>query len=105
MVKHLIPYVKENKVALIINFGDHVDVYHKMAKKLKDIKTVNYFNQYQDLKKFANDIKEGDCKGIYAIYNKDIFEAVYSTNLLMPVSDLLITKPGELAYYPIPKLF
>ncbi|MCR5184799.1 MAG: hypothetical protein K6C32_01790 [Bacilli bacterium] len=105
MVKHLIPYVKENKVALFINFGDHVDVYHKMVKKLKDIKTVNYFNQYQDLKKFANDIKEGDCKGIYAIYNKDIFEAVYSTNLLMPVSDLLVTKPSELAYYPIPKLF
>ena len=23
----------------------------------------------------------------------------------MPVSDLLVTKPSELAYYPIPKLF
>ena len=51
------------------------------------------------------DIKEGDAEGIYCIYNKDIFEAVYSTNLLMPVTDLLVTKPSELAYYPIPKLF
>jgi len=105
MVKHLIPYVKENKVALFINFGDHVDVYNKLCKKIKDIKTTNFFNQYQELKGFASDIKNGDASGIYAIYNKDIFEAVYSTNLLMPVSDLLITKPSELAYYPIPKLF
>ena len=105
MVKHLIPYVKENKVALFINFGDHVNVYNKLCKKIKGIETKNYFNQYQDLKKFVETIKEGDASGIYAIYNKDIFEAVYSTNLLMPVTDLLVTKPSELAYYPIPKLF
>ena len=105
MVKHLIPYVKENKVALFINFGDHVDVYEKMCEKIKGIQTTNFFNQYDELKKFIADIKEGEATGITAIYNKDIFEAVYSTNLLMPVSDLLVTKPSELAYYPIPKLF
>ena len=105
MVKHLLPYVKENKVTLFINFGDHVDVYNKMIKKLGNIQTKNYFNEYAKLKEFAHEIKEGDASGIYCIYNKNIFEAVYSTNLLMPVSDLLITKPSELAYYPIPKLF
>ena len=105
MVKHLIPYVKENKVALFINFGDHKDVYEKLCKKVKDIKTVNFFNQYGELKEFAKKIKEGDASGIYAIYNENIFEAVYSTNLLMPVTDLLVTKPSELAYYPVPKLF
>ena len=105
MVKHLIPYVKDNKVALFINFGDHKDVYEKLCKKVQEIETVNFFNQYGDLKKFVGEIKEGDAKGIYAIYNQNIFEAVYSTNLLMPVTDLLITKPSELAYYPIPKLF
>ena len=105
MVKHLVKYVKENKVALFINFGDHVDVYNKLCKKIKDIKTVNYFNQYDDLKKFVKEIRHGEASGIYAIYNENIFEAVYSTNLLMPISDLLITKPSELAYYPIPKLF
>ena len=105
MVKHLIPYVKENKVALFINFGDHKDVYDKLIKKVKDISTTNYFNNYDSLKKMVTDIKQGDAKGIYAIYSQDIFEAVYSTNLLMPVCDLLVTKPSELAYYPIPKLF
>ena len=105
MVKHLTKYVKENKVALFINFGDHKDVYEKLVKKLKGIETKNFFNQYDELQEFVKDSRYKDVSGIYAIYNKDIFEAVYSTNLLMPISDLLVTKPSELAYYPIPKLF
>jgi hypothetical protein len=36
--------------------------------------------------------------------HKDIFAAVYATNLLMRACDILITKPSELAFYPVPKL-
>ena len=104
MVKHLIPYVKQNKVALFINFGDHQDVYEKLCQKVQ-IETKNFFNEYNEFKKFVSEIKEGEASGVYAICNNDIFQAVYSTNLLMPVCDLLVTKPSELAYYPIPKLF
>lgn len=104
MVKHLLPYIKERKVALFINFGDHLDVYNKLIKHVP-MNTNNFFNEYDKLKELVKDIKSGDASGIYCIYNKDIFEAVYSTNLLMPVTDLLVTKPSELAYYPIPKLF
>lgn len=105
MVKHLLPYVKNNKAALFINFGDHKEVCEKLVKKtgLKGLKT--YFNDYDGLKKLVAEIKDGDAQGVYAIYNDDIFRAVYSTNLLMPVCDLLVTKPSELAYYPIPKIF
>ena len=46
-----------------------------------------------------------EARGVALICDDDIFAAVYATNLLMPVSDLLVTKPSELAYYPIPKLF
>ena len=105
MVKHLIPYVKEGKVALFINFGDHLTVYEKLCKKLGGMDTHNFFNEYDKLKDFVKDIRNKDVTGIYAIYNKDIFQAVYSTNLLMPESDILVTKPSELAYYPIPKVF
>lgn len=105
MVKHLLPLVKENKVSLFINFGDHKDVYEKMLEKIEGIEAKTFFDQYDELKKFVNEIKDKDAEGIYCIYNKNIFEAVYSTNLLMPVTDLLITKPSELAYYPIPKFF
>ena len=105
MIKHLIPYINDQKVALFINFGDHKNVYEKLQDKLDGFKTNNYFDEYQKLKDLALEIKEKDVYGIHAIYNKNIFEAVYSTNLLMPLCDLLITKPSELAYYPIPKLF
>ena len=105
MVKHLLPYVKEKKVALFINFGDHKDVYEKMLKELGNIKRHTFFDKYQELKEFQKQMKKEDVTGIYCIYNKNIFEAVYSTNLLMPVCDLLVTKPSELVYYPIPKLF
>lgn len=105
MVEFLHPYVEAKKVLLIINFGDHEDVYRKMAQKLPFMEdSKKFFNQYGELKKFYNNLKDDDT-GIISLCHKDIFEAVYSTNLLMPKCDLLVTKPSELAYYPIPKLF
>lgn len=105
MVKHLLPYVNEKKCALFINFGDHEDVYEKMIAKLGEIECKKYFNEYSKLKELRVSMENEDVEGIYCICNKNIFEAVYSTNLLMPVCDLLVTKPSELVYYPIPKLF
>ena len=35
---------------------------------------------------------------------QDTFGAVLLTDLLVPTADVLITKPSELAFYPIPKL-
>lgn len=105
MVKHLIPLVRSGKAAVFINFGDHKDVYEKMQKALGDIKVNKFFDDYEGLKEYIKSIRTGNAKGITAIYDPDIFNAVYATNLLIPESDVLITKPGELAYYPIPKLF
>ena len=114
MVKHLIPYVEAGKAAVFINFGDHIDVYEKMQQALGNIAVRKFFNQYGKLKEYTAALRKEDggegsrsetAEGITVIYNKDIFKAVYSTNLLMPESDVLITKPSELAYYPIPKLF
>ena len=105
MVRHLLPYIREKKAALIINFGDHKNVYEKLRKDIALENVTEFFNAYADVKKLAADLRKTEASGIYAIYNADIFEAVYSTNLLMPVCDILVTKPSELAYYPIPKLF
>ena len=105
MIKHLIPYIEKDRAALFINFGDHKDVYEKLKQDIRMDKVKEYFNEYSSLKKLAGELKDSDAHGIYAIYNSNIFEAVYSTNLLMPECDILITKPSELAYYPIPKLF
>lgn len=105
MVKHLLPYVQEKKAPLFINFGDHRDVYEKLCSKIKLKNVTTFFNEYEKLKSFVKTLRSSNPAGIYAICNDDIFQAVYSTNLLIPESDWLITKPSELAYYPIPKIF
>ena len=105
MVKHLLPYVKDEKASLVINFGDHKDVFDKLIGTVGDIRCTKFFNDYKGLKAYNAKIREGKEDGIVAIVNDNIFEAVYSTNLVMPNCDILITKPSELAYYPIPKVF
>ena len=105
MIKHLLPYVEQEKVSVVINFGDHKDVFDKLVKEIGDIDCKKFFNDYAALKDYNEAIRHGKEEKIVAIFNDDIFKAVYSTNLLMPNCDLLVTKPSELAYYPIPKIF
>lgn len=107
MMKHLLPYVKAKKAALFLNFGDHLDMDEYLRKNLPDFQKtpIRFFNEFTKLQAFVSTMNETRIEGIYLIYNENIFEAVYSTNLLMRKCDVLITKPSELAYYPIPKIF
>lgn len=106
MIKHLMPYVERKEVALFINYGDHSNVYEYLCKKIKGFdKCETFFNKYQELQQFVDAMNENRVEGVYNIYNSDIFPAVYSTNLLMRKCDILITKPSELVFYPIPKIF
>lgn len=105
MIRHLVPLVKQKKVQLYINFGDHKKVYDSLCAKVGGFReaSVPLFNEYGRVRQLADE--DGGDAGIYAICSDDIFEAVYSTNLLMRRCDLLVTKPSELAFYPIPKVF
>jgi hypothetical protein len=47
----------------------------------------------------------GSADGLHVFLHDNIFHAVYATNLLMRVTDVMITKPSELAFYPVPKIF
>ena len=106
IVEHLMNYVKEEKVALFINVGDHMDMYELLCKKVKGFKNnaVTFFDDYQKVKEFVNDMDNKKLSGLYVFCHKDIFEAVYTTNLLMRHVEILITKPSELAYYPVVKV-
>ena len=112
MLKHLIPLVRNGKATVFINFGDHADVYEKISKTIGGVAVNKFFDDYEGLKEFVSYLRNKDKgtkkfkdKAVTMICDPDIFKAVYATNLLMPESDVLITKPSELAYYPIPKLF
>lgn len=106
MIRHLMPYIRDKKVALFVNFGDHKAVYDIISKKFPEFtsEAKTYFDEYPKLVKLTEDMRDSRIEGIHCFCNTNIFEAVYATNLLIPVTDLLVTKPSELAYYPIPKL-
>ena len=106
MTKHLLPYIKEGRAELWINFGDHLTMWDVFRKEIPGLEQAAhaFFDDYQGLQNWAAAL-DGDSKaGVTVFCHKDIFEAVYSTNLLMRKCDVLVTKPSELAFYPVPKL-
>ena len=107
IITHLLPAVKEKKAALYVNVGDYKNVWEELCQKIKELPglSTEHFDDWEDTKAFTASAIEGDVEGIHAFWHEDIFEAVYCTNLLMRSADVLATKPSELAYYPIPKIF
>ena len=106
IIKWLIPRIKREKAALFINLGDHYDVWEQIKKRLPELNelTSEHIDDFEETASFAEAALDGEVKGVHAFCHKDIFAAVYSTNLLMRACDVLITKPSELAFYPVPKL-
>ena len=115
IIKSLLPYIKENKASLFVNVGDHKNVWETFKKKIPELAQFSksglcktHFEDFAEVKTFSESLTSNEntdlAKGIHIFYDKDIFSAVYSTNLLMRISDVLITKPSELAFYPIPKI-
>ena len=106
LTSHLADYVKKGQASVIINFGDHLDMWEFIKQKMPGFedRCTTFFDDYEGLCKWAADA-DGDLDPcICCVCNKDIFEAVYSTNLLMRKCDVLVTKPSELSFYPVPKL-
>ncbi len=107
LMDKLLPLAKEGKVSLFLNFGDHLSMLEKLEEKIPGLRKEAkcFFDKYDEFLDYVEKIREGDSDKLVLVENKDIFEAVYSTNALMRVIDLLITKPSELVFYPVPKLF
>jgi hypothetical protein len=109
IIKYLIPYIKENKAMLYVNVGDYRNVWDQLVSEIPEMAALKteHMDNWEDTLAFtekALDPNE-EITGIHGFYHKDIFEAVYTTNLLMRSCDVLVTKPSELAFYPVPKLF
>ncbi len=107
IISYLIPAIKENKAMLYVNVGDYKNVWDDLLKEIPEMAALatEHFNEFEATGKFAEEALTGDVTGIHGFYHENIFEAVYCTNLLMRSCDVLVTKPSELAFYPVPKLF
>jgi hypothetical protein len=107
LLKNILPMVEQKKVVLFLNFGDHRGLWDEMVARVPELKSVaqTHFDNWNATNDFATSTIDGAVQGVHAFLDSDIFAAVYVTNILMRASDIMITKPSELAYYPIPKLF
>jgi len=107
IINELMPDVKNKKAVLYVNIGDYQNVWENLKKMVNGIEGVakTHFNDWNETRKFCEDALKGEVEGIHLFCHKNIFEAVYATNLLMRSCDVLVTKPSELSFYPVPKLF
>ena len=106
IIRALLPDIKAGKATLFINVGDHKNVWESLKKAVPALNAARLFeDDYEHARAYAEAAIGGEATGIVGFCHKDIFAAVYITNLLMRASDVLVTKPSELAFYPIPKLF
>ena len=106
VIRQLIKHIRKEKAVLFVNLGDHCEVWESIKKRLPELGelTAEHFDDFEETRNFALEALDGEVSGVHAFCHKDIFAAVYSTNLLMRCCDVLITKPSELAFYPVPKL-
>ena len=105
IIEYLLPRIAIGQATLLVNVGDHKKVWDKLANALPELqRATRHFDDFEETAAFAQDALDKPIEGVHAFYHGDIFAAVYSTNLLMRCCDALVTKPSELAYYPVPKL-
>lgn len=107
IIRALLPAVREKKAALYVNVGDYPHVWRELLKEIPQLRKVSrtHYNEWEKTCTFCEDALDGRVIGVHAFCHDNIFEAVYVTNLLMRSCDVLVTKPSELAFYPVPKLF
>lgn len=107
IIKHLLPAIEKEEAALYVNVGDYRNVWEELLQEVPGLIEVSteHFNHWDKTQQFATDALTGKVTGVHGFWHENIFEAVYCTNLLMRSCDVLVTKPSELAFYPVPKLF
>ena len=103
----LMPLAEEGKVCVFLNIGDHKNILDTLIKDIPHFsKKANFHaDNFVVTEAFCTKASyDENLSGIHVFYHKDIFAAVYSTNMLMREADVMITKPSELAFYPVPKM-
>ena len=108
IIRYLLPAIREKRAALYVNVGDYRNVWEELIREIPQMKKVSreHFDNWKETERFAARALQEDANicGIHGFYHKYIFEKVFCRNLLMRSCDVLVTKPSELAFDPVPKL-
>lgn len=83
IIRHLLPAIRTKRAALFINVGDYKNVWEQILRKVPEMKglAVEHFDNWKETESFANDALAKEVTGIHGFWHRNIFEAVYATNL------------------------
>lgn len=112
-VSHFSDIIQQSKTAILqkkacffINMGDHAGRWDLLRREFDRMNVVwTMHADWKSSRDFITHSETHDIDGIHVFLHNDFYAAVYATNLLMRISDIMITKPSELSFYPVPKLF
>jgi hypothetical protein len=107
IIRYLMPLVRENRVVLLVNMGDHRAICEDLIADLgfAEGRDFRMHRDWDESRSFASSLLKAETEGCHVFLYDDPMPAIYTTNLLMRAADVMMTKPSELAYYPVPKLF
>jgi hypothetical protein len=98
--------IEAGKVSLLVNMGDHKGRWADLEAMLKaDGISWTMHSNWAETRAFIDEARTKPVRGVHVFLHDEFYCAVYATNLLMRISDVMITKPSELSFYPVPKLF
>jgi hypothetical protein len=107
-LRELEPYVRQGRVQLFLNAGDHehmktafLQILDECSLEFDLVKTTEGVRAFQNRLLIANNEPN---KAITLFAFDEYFPAVATTDILCRVADVLSTKPSELAFYCVPKL-
>ena len=109
-VEGLADRLRRGDIKLLINAGDHAHMRTAFLELLEQLQIdFDLITTYRGLRDFcaaaALDKDEpAAMKGVTLFAFDTHFEAFSATDHLMRITDVLVTKPSELAFFPVPKL-
>mmetsp|Transcript_6824 Transcript_6824/g.19812 ORF Transcript_6824/g.19812 Transcript_6824/m.19812 type:complete len:508 (-) Transcript_6824:444-1967(-) len=107
LIRAMAERIARGSAQLLLNAGDHTHMHEAFANCLDDL-GIRYtlVDTLQGVHDFCGRMSSGlEPERAVTIFAFNVyFPAVATTDILCRVSDVLACKPGELAFYPVPKL-
>jgi len=106
VLRTLVPLVAPQKIALFINLGNNKNAWEVIKSSFATSQSLvtTYFNKNDSLA-FAHSAGSVSIQGIHVFLNEDAYTGVYLSNLLVRATDILLTEPDALSFFPVPKIF
>jgi hypothetical protein len=110
MLEHLAPQLRDGRCTLLLNCGDHADACRTLVELLQDKGILHQVvRSWQQAFARADALQltapaPAEFTGVEVYAFDHAFPGVHLTDRLITAADLLVTKPSELAFVPVPKL-